>query len=454
MKALWAVGIPKTWDHRMMLNYLALGQVQNPADKSQTFFDNISSLAPGQHLFYDAQSGKTEVTSYWGINKNFQKEIRETDAVSITNQLLSASVKQRLRSDVPTGGSLSGGIDSAGITWHALQHRPQHHTFSAVFPGQEGDESARIAELLACLPHKNETVTPSGDEMIHDLEKLAWHQEEPFSSTSVYAQFRVHRLAAERGIKVLLDGQGADEIFAGYPRYAHWYLQDLMGHKKWLAASRELTMLKRNHIPFHWGVKNILASFLPSHASITLEKKEYRKIIRHPEITREYLHQLKEREWEGISKPYVTQLNDILYFNTFQMGLEEMLRFADRNSMANGIETRLPYLQPDLVEFIFSLPSKFKIRDGNLKWILRKSLENKLPDGIVWNRIKTGFETPQKEWMSTNKTMDFVHECMKFLVNEKILKPSVLKRKQHPMGPHDPDNYDWRYLVAALLMKK
>ena len=137
-----------------------------------------------------------------------------------------------------------------------------------------------------------------------------------------------------------------------------------------------------------------------------------------------------------------------------QNGLEELLRYADRNSMAHGVEIRLPFLNAELVQFIFSLPSKYKINQGYTKWLLRKTMENKLPAAIVWRTDKVGFEPPQKQWMQNQQLKDYIHEAKKKLVDEKILKPIVLNKKIQPMDAHEANNNDWRYLCAAQMMRK
>lgn len=211
-------------------------------------------------------------------------------------------------------------------------------------------------------------------------------------------------------------------------------------------------MIAKNRIQVRWDLRNIIAAFLPSHVAIALEKAEYNRIRNHPFITKELKDCAKGRDWEGVHKPIITKLNDILYFNTMRNGLEELLRFADRNSMSHGIEVRLPFLQPDIVHFAFSLPSSFKIQDGFTKWILRKTMENKLPDSIVWRTDKVGYEPPQKSWMNDARVQDFIHEAKKSLVQEKLLKPAALQKAVKPMDAHQADNFDWRYLCAAHML--
>jgi asparagine synthase (glutamine-hydrolysing) len=144
----------------------------------------------------------------------------------------------------------------------------------------------------------------------------------------------------------------------------------------------------------------------------------------------------------------------MLYFNTCQSGLEELLRYADRNSMAHGREVRLPFLNHELVEFIFSLPSHFKIHEGWSKWLLRKSMQHDLPADIVWRRDKIGYEPPQRLWMENNDLQEYIHEAKKSLVGKKILKPEVISKKIQPQDAHAAENYDWRYLIAATCMKE
>jgi asparagine synthase (glutamine-hydrolysing) len=183
-----------------------------------------------------------------------------------------------------------------------------------------------------------------------------------------------------------------------------------------------------------------------------LEKNEYRKLASNSYINKDFTKSMIGHELQGIHKPIVTTLNDLLYYNTKQIGLEELLRFADRNSMAHGSEVRLPFLSHELVEFVFSLSSSLKIHDGWTKWLLRKAMDKKLPDEIVWRKDKIGYEPPQHEWMQHPILQDYIHEAKKKLVSEKILKPAILDKKIIPLPAHDADNFDWRYLCAAQIL--
>jgi asparagine synthase (glutamine-hydrolysing) len=265
----------------------------------------------------------------------------------------------------------------------------------------------------------------------------------------VFAQYKVFELAKQQNIKVLLDGQGADETLAGYLRYIHWYLQEVLSRHKLGGAQAERRAFRKNDQLFRWDLKNIVAAFMPSHAAMQLEKNEYKKTISHPDISTDFLSLLKHQEWVGIHKPIVTKLNDILHFNTTEMGLEELLRFADRNSMAHGREVRLPFLNHELVEFIFSLPSQLKMHHGWTKFLLRKTMDKKLPDEIVWRKLKVGFEPPQKSWMQDAALQEYIREAKRKLANAGILTKKAVENKIDTLSTHDDKNYDWRYLCAA-----
>jgi len=454
MKALWAAGVPKMIEKRMLLNYLTLGYVQNPSDKSQTFYSNISSLQPAHYLLLNAISFEMHVVNYWDIDRHKFTKMSEEDIMQQFNFLLRDSVQKRLRSDVPIGASLSGGLDSSTLTSCILQHvdPAKFHTFSAVFPGFEKDESVYIDEMVQRFGIQNHKVYPTADGLISDFEKIFYHQEEPFPSSSIYAQFKVFESAAAHKIPVLIDGQGADEVLGGYNKYLHWFLQELISRNKFSLAKKERNLFKQHGMDMLFGFKNILSAYLPSHTSIALEKRAFHKIAHHPDISKEMLAVVKGREWDGIHKPIVNKLNDILYFNVMENGLEELLRFSDRNSMANSVEVRLPFLSAELVQFVFSLPSTYKIRDGFTKFILRKTMQGKLPDNLLWRTDKVGYEPPQKQWMQNATLNEYVQESRRKLVNVGVLKPAVLLKKTNPLGAHVANNYDWRYLCAAQLI--
>lgn len=454
MKALWAAGVHKKMDNEMLLNYLTLGWVQNPVNKQQTFFEEIISLPPSHYLLYKLQGESQpylEVKSYWNIDKESQITNNSEDFVKHHFlELFTASVKRRLRSDVAIGSSISGGLDSssiAAIVNKLMNGAEKQKTFSAVFPGFERDESKQIAEITKQFNIDNYKVTPGANDFIDDFEKLIYHQEEPFQSSSIYAQYKVYELAKYKGVTVILDGQGADEIMAGYSKYYHWFWQEKIAGCYWKEASNEIKSAKQNGQQIKWGWKNYVAAFLPRLAINQLQKDYYKKQSEHPDLTYDFFsHNYNKTK---IFRSPVTRLNDILYFNTMQFGLEELLRYADRNSMAHSREVRLPFLNHELVQFIFSVPSSFKIKKGFTKQILRISMNDLLPASIVWRKDKVGFEPPQKQWMQHTKVEECIHESRRKLVQQGILKQDVLKKPVRHQSAHEAGNYDWRYLCAA-----
>lgn len=451
MKALWAAGIKKTISERMLLNYITLGYVQNPSDQSQTFFNDIFSLPPSHYL--TLHKNNLTIERYWSLDKQATIQIDENEAIQRLDELLKQSVSRRLRSDVAVGTSLSGGIDSTSLLHYIKQNGgSSFQTFSAIFPGFEKNEEHFIQSATDFFKVENTKIITDELGLIKDFEKLLYHQEEPFPSSSLYAQYKVYESAKSNNIKVLLDGQGADEVFAGYNRYIHWFLQELVSRNHFWDFFKEKRLFKKHRTPFQWNISNFAAAYLPSHACLALEKIEYNKIIRNHDVSKELLLSLKGREWEGIHKPVVTKLNDILSFNVTENGLEELLRYCDRNSMAHGCEVRLPYLNHELVSFVFSLPTRFKMDNGFTKAILRKLMQNKIPNEINWRTDKIGFEPPQKKWMESPALVDFVHEAKKNLVAHRILKPQVLQKQNKSLGAYDSNNFDWRYLCIHQML--
>jgi asparagine synthase (glutamine-hydrolysing) len=156
----------------------------------------------------------------------------------------------------------------------------------------------------------------------------------------------------------------------------------------------------------------------------------------------------------NITKPVVHQLNDLLYFDTFCSGLEQLLRYADRNSMAHSREVRLPFLYHKLVEFVFTLRGTMKIHEGYTKWILRKLMSDKLPGEVVWTKRKTGFEPPQKQWMSNSKVQEYILSAKQNLVKEGILNKLVLNQRPSVNDAYDRHAADWRWLATSAFINK
>lgn len=457
MKALWTAGIAKSPNFKMLFNYITIGYTDNPERPEETFYENIYKLPAASFLKFSFIYFSYSIQKYWDIDlANQQKKITDKEATETFSNLFAASIKRRLRSDVAVGTSLSGGLDSSSViaqlsTIHQSPADSNRVTaFTASFPGFEKDETVYAKQIVKQFGLEHFITNVSGNELMDDWEKLCYHQEEPFGSASIYAQYKVFELAKQQNIKVLLDGQGADETLAGYHKYYKWYWQELFRKRK-LYRSKELTDAKQLGVAEKFDYKNMIAAYFPVFASVVMERQYLLKAIKQEDLTKDFVR-LQSRE-AYYTPPEYFDLNGLLYFNTCTHGLEELLRYADRNSMAHGREVRLPFLSHELVEFIFSLPSHFKIRTGWTKWLLRTTMEKSLPAEIVWRRDKVGFEPPQKNWMELAAVKDAVHEAKRKLINENILRPEVINKPVVSLAAHEADNFEWRYLSAAAILK-
>jgi len=454
MKALWANGIDKSINNTQLINYLSQGFVSNPTSGVTTFYNNISKLPAASYLYYLPTTKQLNVERYWDIDKESKTAITKIHEIQEKfGELLQQSVSRRLRSDVSVGTSLSGGLDSSSIVAIISKLKNPNSslkTFSATFPGFEKDESKYIHEVAAKFSVENYTTTPTAVDFIDDFEKLLYHQEEPFQSSSIYAQYKVYELAKQHGVMVLLDGQGADETLAGYTKYYHWYWQQLIAEKKFTTLRSEIHHTKQHRMNVAWGIKNYAAAILPALSSKQLEKNVWQQQQHNPWLKRDFIEAFSNKK--TIHKPTVEKLNDILYFDTMEMGLEDLLRYADRNSMAHGREVRLPFLSHELVTFIFSLPSSLKIQNGFTKHLLRLCMNNVLPSSIVLRTDKIGFEPPQAQWAQHRETVAFTQVAKQKMVANGILKKEILNRPSQAISAHASNNMDWWCLCAGSLM--
>lgn len=450
MKSLWSMGIEKEVNPAMLYNFLTIGYTSNPSDPQETFFENIHKLPAASFLIYSLKNHQLQIEKYWQVYPEV-KDISESDAIEQFRSLFSQSIKKRLRSDVAIGTSLSGGLDSSAVVAFCdrqLSDHYSHKCYTASFDGFEKDE-LKYAEIIAKkfgLEHHITTISASGIAKLMD--EVMYHQEEPITSASVLAQYKVFQSAKQNGVTVLLDGQGADEVLAGYRKYYKWYWQELYRNKK-LKKSGELNDARALGVTETFGIKNKIAAMYPEFAAGILQTRKSKSAFRHIDIERDFAFSNKQSCY--YSTPTNFDLNGALYYNTFVNGLEELLRFADRNSMAHAVETRLPFLDHRLVEFLFSLPAEFKIHKGWTKWLLRKSVEEALPQEIVWRKGKVGFEPPQKVWMSDKIVQEAIHNGKEKLVRQKVLSPSVLNKRIKPHSAYAADNWDWKYWSASYL---
>ena len=371
IKSLFIAGVPNKHNSIKLYNYLEFNDINGIDDNGMTYFNDVLECKPAHYIVFEKDK-VVEQKKYWDLTTvRVNHEITESEAVKTFYTLLINSVKNRLISDVEVGSSLSGGLDSSTIVNIINNSISQNQkTFSARFKDFDKDESYYIDLLLESKKKiVGFSVFPDGEKFKVDLEKLIYHQEEPFGSASQYNQFCVMRLAHENNVKVLLDGQGADEILGGYLEYYFHYLT-AMSYKKpfeYFKRKKEYNIIQKNHRNYK----------LPKRLPFWLFKK--------------YVF--------GNDLVYDQDVREIMLNDSTITHLPSLLRYGDKNSMAFSTEVRLPFLDHKLVEFVFSLPLSLLLNSGWTKFIMRKSFANDLPNEICWRVDKIGFEPPQKKWM-------------------------------------------------------
>ncbi len=333
------------------------------------------------------------------------------DIIAAYRDLFIDAVRLELRSDVAVGTCLSGGIDSSSIVCavnrlmmqdglSAAQIGERQKTFSAVYDSDgRYNERRHIERVLRATAADGHFVFPTVERLHTDLDRLAWHQDEPFQSTSIFAQWCVMSLARERGVTVLLDGQGADELLAGYRPYAR-YLGDLLRQGQGARFATE-AMLIGVHAgqPFLPLLRNALVFTMPAPA-IELAYVG-RQLLRPPPSVLHPDFAAACRRVNLVDLPsWCNQetLDRHLRDAIMESSLPHLLRYEDRNSMAFSIEARVPFLDHRLVEFVFQYAGHLRIQRGWTKWVHRQAMEGLLPDAIAWRSDKVGFETPEVDW--------------------------------------------------------
>ena len=356
----------------------------------ESFFKEIYHLMPGGFLTV-SKTGHIKERQWWKLEK---REIFG-DTTRKFQEIFEDAVKLRLRSDVPIGSCLSGGLDSSYVVAQMNQFCEAVNTFSAVYgKGIHGDESEFIDALVNHTRAVKHTIIPCSQALELDFQNLVFHQEEPFGSSAIFAQWKVMELAKTHGVKVLLNGQGADELLGGYHQFFGIYFSNLLKHLCWKKLAREVRTylnLHRNPEIIKYAVYHALPrriqSVIRTHAVPV--KREFRKKNAH-----------------RLSPLYPYDLNEVFSMYV-QNNLPQLLRFEDKNSMAFSRETRLPFLDYRLVEFVHSLPVEDKIGGGLTKRILRRAMNGIVPEKISNRLDKIGFGTPEADWF-TNELQPFI----------------------------------------------
>jgi len=450
LKGLWPLGLQPSVNQRMAYNFLTLGYTGNPADPKETFYEDVLQLPPAHFLRYRPGEETLSMESYGRIEAGSETPA-DAGVIAQFRTLLGTSVRRRLRSDVPVGTSLSGGIDSASVAAFCQEQGGStytHRAFTAIFPGFEKDEQQQAALVARHLRLQQTFVEIRDDEVVPLMERVMRYQDEPVASGSALAQFRVFEAARAAGVTVLLDGQGADEVLAGYDKYYRWYWQELYRSRQ-LGSSGELEAARALGVPDSFGWAQRVAALFPDFAASLLEGRRARQAAGQSDLNTEWVRAQRPHFYYLL--PSAFTLNAVLHYNTFDNGLPELLRLADRNSMAHSVEVRLPFLSTELVRFVFSLAPSYKIRQGRTKWLLRKAVEDLLPGEVVWATRKTGFEPPQLRWMQLPEVQDAIRAGKERLVAAGVLDPRVLNQKIKPHTAYAASAHDWKYWTLSYL---
>lgn len=357
-----------------------------------TFFKNVWPVLPGTYQVIDI--GKLKIgkpVSFWSPEKIKSSIANANEASQIFKKELDYSVQIHLRSDVPVGCQLSGGLDSSSVFALMNKHYTGEaiHSFTVNFPGFEKDESPFVKRMLngsAATPH---FISPTADEFHNEVRKFVWHHDEPVGGFSHYAGFVLARLIASQKIKVVLNGQGGDEILGGYWQQYFSYLFQLT---------------KSLQIP------NLISHFVKAMSSSGNDEliKQIPSILgrylaRRNEIEFEFTPRMNKVDTLGYMKEYLSYSHqERRIFDIRNLILPRLLKWDDRNLMAFSVEGRYPFLDHKVIETALQFDYRTLFSGGWTKYPLRLAMQNQIPKEIYWRKSKWGFETPQQKWLSLN----------------------------------------------------
>ncbi|MBS1777308.1 MAG: asparagine synthase (glutamine-hydrolyzing) [Bacteroidetes bacterium] len=375
-----------------LMSFLAYNMSDNT---DETFFADIRQLRGGHSLTFDLLQNRIEIHRFYDLKRNNEfSSVSLPDAIELFEKEFARSIDWRLRSDVKVGTCLSGGLDSSYIAAIASKQytKESGEKFTAITAGSldaESDET-QYARIVAEHCHLDwHITTPDLHAFETALLPVIQHHEEPFGSPSIFMQHFVMKLAHETGVKVLLDGQGSDEILLGYPRYIATQFGDL----NWFKLPAFIAKCKNQYgISASEVLKN---HFYFSNATVRSRRIRHRL----QGVKEKYLAAVDFGTVKQMARAASKDLFALQHMEILQTQIPQLLKWEDKNSMAHSIETRLPFLDYKVVELVLSLSNNFKIVDGWSKYLLRKNMEKVLPDEITWRKKKIGFVSPINFWL-------------------------------------------------------
>jgi asparagine synthase (glutamine-hydrolysing) len=385
----------------------------------ETLFEGVFQLKGGQYLelsidqYPTLQPGRPLPVKTWYTLQAQPFSGTFDEAATGLRTRLQDSVRFHLRADVPVGSCLSGGLDSTAITCLMNQILIQQggghlqKTFSACSQIQKFDERHYIDVVVDSAKLDSHYVYPESAGLFADCQKLIWHQDEPFGSSSIFAQWHVFKLAAENDVKVMLDGQGADEQLAGYHNFFGPYLTGLLKQGNLPELLKEISAMKKLHrYSALTTIKRIGNTLLPEFLRQTLRGWAGKSTAAPDWVD---LRKMKAKPVDPFTAAgfKASSLADFSISQLTSSNLPMLLHWEDRDSMAHSVESRVPYLDHRLVEYAISLPDSYKLKGGLTKRTLRSAMKGYMPDEIV-NRIdKLGFITAEEYWLKEQATAEF-----------------------------------------------
>lgn len=391
--------------------------VFNRTDQTeQTFFDGIYKLQHGCCMTIDLKKAYTRdelpIRKWYDLAEHVAK-VKNERMKELTNaqlaeeeymKLFKKAIEMRLRSDVPWGVCLSGGLDSSAITATIIKElkKPDVHSFSAVYGKNcKADESQFIDEFKGIVPNMH-YVHPDADTLLAHLDDYVRIQGEPTPTTSPYALYCV-LTEASKYVKVLLDGQGSDEALAGYEYIPGLYYKTLFTHLKWGRLLKEIVQYARLHKSWR-HVKYMAFFLLPSRMRTKV------RVAQRGYINPAFVE--KHKDSVIADKLYGANTMEEMLVAHFEYKLEHLTKWGDRDTMAFGVEGRSPFLDKDLVEYSIALKDEMKIKGGYTKFILREVMKGIMPEKVRLRVDKKGFSVPQDEWFRTEKFQKLVYDIL------------------------------------------
>ena len=448
-------------NYQTAYNYLVWGQYDN---SSETFYKEIKHLTPGNLLTVDLKQLENNQTinipnRWWWPSIKENNNLSFKEAAKKIREIFLKNVQLHLRSDVPIGAALSGGIDSSAIVCAIRYLEPDMpiNTFSYVASQSNINEENWIDIVnnhVGAISHK---IFVKPEELLQDIDKLIYVQGEPFGSTSIYAQYRIFKAAKEAGVTVLLEGQGADELFGGYDGYPKSYLKSMKDLNRYFEIPKYLyNWSKRSGRGWKKASLLLCDLIIPEKLKpliYTIGKKSISKYlnnywIKEKNIINKNIY-LTEYKTENQGRRLTEQLRAALTGS----GLNSLLRHSDRSSMHWSIENRVPFLTVEMAEFALSLPESYLVsKQGETKSVFREAMRGLVPDVILDRKDKIGFETPEQIWL--NKHKEKIKNLLKENNNKEFLNISKSNKEIKVKLEKDYDYSMWRLINYSIWLNK